>query len=309
MKSFITGIHGFVGNHLTQYLKTKGHEVSGIDQAETCAHADKYYKVDMRDSEQLCAILSDIQPDYIFHLAGLSFVPDNASTPKFSIDITVMGAASLLDAVKKAVPGAITLMIGSLKEYGLTGGESSIDESTVCRPIDFYGISKYAAELIGQQYSRQFDIDIRHSRSFNHTGPGQSNRFVCSDWAYQCALVAKGLQKPEIQVGDLDQEIDFLDVRDVVEAYYTIVTNGTKNQIYNVCSGTTTSLRWILSTLSENCPLTITHAVKPERLRAGEIRRISRGNPAKLFADTGWKPAIPLSQTMADLFAYWYERV
>jgi GDP-4-dehydro-6-deoxy-D-mannose reductase len=149
-------------------------------------------------------------------------------------------------------------------------------------------------------------MDIRCTRSFNHTGPGQPPRFVCSDWAKQTAAIALQKTEPRIRVGDLSPAIDFLDVRDVVRAYHLILERGVKGEVYNVCSGTVVSLNEILSALIAKSGKAIEILQDNARLRAHKTSIKVTGDRAKLTRDTGWSPEIPLEKTLDDLFSYWH---
>jgi GDP-4-dehydro-6-deoxy-D-mannose reductase len=159
--------------------------------------------------------------------------------------------------------------------------------------------------MLGLQYWRQFGMDVRVSRSFNHTGPGQSHKFVCPDWARQVAEIALGRKEPVVHVGDLDAEIDFTDVRDVVRAYRAILEKGNPGEVYNVCSGRAVSLRFILDHLTSKigCPVKIARA--EQKLRAHRTSPRLVGSNAKLTAVTQWRPEIPIEKTLDDIYDYW----
>jgi GDP-4-dehydro-6-deoxy-D-mannose reductase len=225
-----------------------------------------------------------------------------------ALEINITGSVSVLDAAKRYCPSAKLLMIGSSKEYDITA-EGPVAEDITPDPTDFYGISKYAAELIGLQYFRQYGLDIRFTRSFNHTGPGQSHLFVCSDWARQVALAEQGRGPAEVRVGDCDVEIDFSDVRDVVRAYYLIMEKGRPGQVYNVCSGATQRLSGVLDYLVKKSTKTIRVITEEKKLRKVKVSRTLAGAHAKLCRETGWKPEIPFEKTLDDLFEYWMRNI
>jgi GDP-4-dehydro-6-deoxy-D-mannose reductase len=307
--AFITGVNGFVGAHLCAHLASKGYAVSGVDTAESASVSGiSYANVDIRDPEGLAEQIERAGPGEVYHLAGVSFPPDADLSPRNALEVNMLGAIGLLDAVRRAKPDAVTLLVGSSKEYSAGDDGEPVDESQPLSPTSFYGISKYAAELIGLQYVRQFGLDVRFSRSFNHTGPGQSPRFVCSDWARQVARIDAGASEARVEVGDLSPHIDFTDVRDVVAAYHAIVTRGGSGVVYNVCSGKAVSLEYVLSYLLKKTGRTVGVVRAETKVRGHATSSRLVGNNGRLVRETGWHPQVPLESTLDDLFAFWAER-
>jgi len=305
INALITGINGFAGRHLASLLSRNGRRVSGMGIEQTClAPGVTYVQVDITDCEAVAASVSALAPVEIYHLAGASFPAEADRTPQNALDINVMGAVSVLDAMKRHCPQGKLLLIGSAQEYDIRV-EGLVPEDAVPNPSSFYGISKYAAELIGRQYCRQYGLDIRFTRSFNHTGPGQSPLFVCSDWARQIARAEKGLGPREIRVGDCDVEIDFSDVRDAVNAYRLIMERGGGGRIYNVCSGVARKLTDILAALIGKSAVSLTVLEERTKLREVKIYRRLAGDNARLRAETSWEPMHPFDATLNDLLEYW----
>ena len=305
-RALITGSNGFVGRWLSDYLHSKHYEVHGIDlQERSSHHLLSYYHIDILDTGKIATLIADLKPGMIFHLAGISYLPDANHSPRQSIDNNISGTMVLCDAVKTYSPFSRLLLIGSAREYSDSILSDGITEDMPPQPTNFYGISKYAAELIGLQYSRQFGIDVRCTRSFNHTGPGQSPRFVCSDWAHQVAKISLGLAEPFVTVGDLNATIDFSDVRDVVHAYYLILEKGKTGAIYNVCSGNGVDLSWILGYLCDKAPIPVAvqHIDGKNREHKSNVKMI--GSHRTLTGHTGWQPEIPLQRTLDELYAWW----
>jgi GDP-4-dehydro-6-deoxy-D-mannose reductase len=303
---FITGINGFVGKYLSEYLKEQGWRVSGMDRWPTCSYPGvSYFEGDILDTAALVQLLFTIRPQRIIHLAGISFPADADSSPRNALDVNIMGAASVLDAARQACPSSRILLVGSSKQYSDAVVSDAIAEETLCRPTSFYGISKYMAELIGLQYVRQYGLDVRCTRSFNHTGPGQPPRFVCSDWAKQVAEIALGKAEPLIRVGDISPAIDFSDVRDVVRAYYGIIEKGAAGQVYNVCSGRVLPLQELLAIITAKSGKKITVEQDQARLRMHKTSIKTIGDHSKLTRATGWEPEIPIEKTLDDLYRYW----
>lgn len=307
-RTLITGITGFVGKWLSEHLISEKFEVYGVDRWDKCPYeAVKYQPIDILNTSFVGKYLQNTQPDTLYHLAAISFLPEADLSPSHALEINIMGTVSILDAVKQNCPSARVLLIGSSKEYSDDINSEKVSESIHPCPTNFYGISKYAAELIGQQYCRQYGLDIRCTRSFNHTGPSQSPRFVCSDWAKQVASIELGLSDPIISVGNLDSIIDFTDVRDVVRAYAAILENGNKGEVYNVCSGRGISLEWILTFLISKSKRKISINSDEKKLRSHRTNSIMLGDSSLLKKHTGWYAAIPFEKTLSDLYNYWLE--
>lgn len=304
--AFITGVTGFVGRHLAEHLNAQDYKVSGMDRWPSCGCGGvDYHEGDILETAALAQLFSSIRPDRIFHLAGVSFPSDADKSPQYALDINIMGAASVLDAAFHACPSSRILLVGSSKQYSDTAGAEPLAEETPCRPTSFYGISKYAAELIGMQYTRQHGMDIRFTRSFNHTGPGQSERFVCSDWTKQAAEIELGKTAARIRVGDTSPAIDFTDVRDVVRAYALILEKGKRGEVYNVCRGTAVPLQELLDAIIAKSGKKIIIEQDSAKLKIHKIGKKTVGDRSKLTRATGWEPEIPLSKTLDDCYRCW----
>jgi GDP-4-dehydro-6-deoxy-D-mannose reductase len=303
--ALITGINGFAGHHLAALLAKTGRKVTGLGIEQVCQLDNIPYEVvDITDCDMVAQAFSRLAPQEIYHLAAASFPAEVDRSPRSALAINITGTISVIDAMKRLCPTAKLLVVGSSKEYDINA-EGLVPESILPKPTNFYGISKYATELIGMQYFRQYGLDIRFTRSFNHTGPGQAQLFVCSDWARQIALAEHRNALAEIHVGDCNVEIDFSDVRDVVNAYRLIMDKGKPAQVYNVCSGTTRPLSGILSLLVGLSSRSVTIVEEQNRFREVKSYRKLAGDNAKLRTETGWKPEIHFEQTLRDLLDYW----
>ena len=311
-KAFITGVTGFVGKYLAEHLSRQGYRVYGMDRWPTCGCRDvDYHEGDILNTAALARLFSVIRPDMIFHLAGVSVPGDVDKSPQYALSINVIGAVSVLDAAFQSCASSKILLVGSSKQYGDSVADSAIPETTPCAPTSFYGVSKYSAELIGMQYVRQHGMDVRFTRSFNHTGPGQPERFVCSDWAKQAAEIELGkadahdAREARIRVGDTGPAIDIADVRDVVRAYVLILEKGTRGEAYNVCSGKAVPLTELLAAIIGRSGRKIAIEQDPARIKKHTIAFKSVGDRSKITSATGWVPEIPLLKTLDDLHQYW----
>ena len=308
-KAFITGAAGFAGKHLAAYLDGQGYRVYGTDRWPSCGCACMdYHEGDILNTAALARLFSLIRPDMIFHLAGVSVPGDVDKSPQYALSINIMGAVSVLDAALQSCASSKILLVGTSKQYGDAVADGAIAEKTPCAPTSFYGVSKYAAELIGMQYVRRHGMDVRFTRSFNHTGPGQSEQFVCSDWAKQAAEIELGkaeAREARIRVGDTSPAIDIADVRDAVRAYVLILEKGARGEAYNVCSGKAVPLTELLSAIVAASGKKITIEQDPARTRKQKNASITAGDRSKITRATGWAPEIPLSKTLDDLHRYW----
>jgi len=307
-KVLVTGVNGFVGAHLCDLFFAKGYRVFGLGrQRESRSNVHHYVSLDILDTEELTRTIAKIQPEWIVNLAAVSSPRQNAASPAPALRANILGALSVCEATLRAGKHCRLLQVGSSKEYGEVqdAGSELVGETHVPAPSDLYGVGKYAAELIGKVFANQSGLDILFSRSFNHTGPGQSPKFVCADWAMQAARIQAGLQEPKIRVGQIDQHIDFLDVRDVASAYELLLLRGRSGQVYNVCSGKTQFLRSVLEKLMamSGFEVEVISAAKPQAPKASLM--ILAGDNRRLIEDTGWKPGFSFDTTLRDTFMYW----
>lgn len=316
MKAFVTGINGFVGSHLAEFLLGKGYEVSGLilerDKKEKISGVIKdirLYEGDVKDYGLLKDVLEESHPEEVYHLAGLSHVQRSWKNEWETYRVNFLGTYNLLEAIKELGLNTKILIIGSSDEYGkVQPDQLPIREDYPLMPLSPYGVSKACQELLGLRYARAEGIHVVTVRAFNHTGPRQEPCFVCSDFAKQIAEAEEGLRAPVIYVGDLESERDFTDVRDVVEAYYLLLKKGKSGEVYNVSSGKSFSIRWVLERLLALAGKVVTIEEDTNRLRPVDItKRV--GDNRKLRETTGWQPVIPMERTLNDLYKYWQGKV
>ena len=162
--------------------------------------------------------------------------------------------------------------------------------------------------MLSSIYAEGFNLNIIITRSFNHIGPGQKDNFVVSSFAKQLVTLANDIAKErKIITGDLSVIRDFLDVRDVVKAYYILLKQGKSNTVYNICSGRGIMLKDIVAKMSELLHINIQTQVNPQLVRPNENRKIT-GSYQKMKRDFGWQPEISLEQSLADIIAYWEQQ-
>ncbi len=311
MRALITGVNGFVGKHLTQYLLSKNYEIVGLCYSEEFkAKSLLTFECDIRDNDKLTKIIGENPVDEIYHLAGPAFIPHTVTNPRLAYEVIFEGTFNLYEAVRQSGFSPKLLFVGSGDEYGaFENSELPLKESTLLRPITPYGVAKAAADLLSYQYNKLFGMKIVRARPFNHTGPGQSEAFVCSSFARQIVMIEKGIIKPVINVGNLEPARDFCDVRDVVEAYWLLLQKAQPGSVYNICSGKPNSIRWILEALMEQeLSHRIEITVDPQKVRFSEFSTIY-GHNGLIIEDIGWTPKYNLKTTLVELLNYWRMRV
>ncbi len=305
-KVLITGVTGFTGSNLAKYLSNLGLEVYGLCLSQVQSGDEEYlnavvetFYTDIRDKDSVGKVIQEIKPDFLFHLAGLVSSNDLDEL----LDINVLGTRNVLDATSPL--NTRVLIPGSAAEYGLVPEDRlPVSEVTPLRPINSYGISKAAQTLLAYQYYLKNGCPVYISRTFNITGPGGSPNLVCSTIAKQIIDIKRGAVKPIIHIGNIDTKRDFLDVRDVVRAYWSIVREGRPGEIYNVCSGRAYSISEIIQILLKISRVECSIEQDHTRVRTIDIP-IQVGDNKKIREETGWHLEIKLEDSMRDLLDYY----
>jgi len=264
---------------------------------------------DLRDPQGVLALVSEKRPDYVLHLAAQSFVPTSFADPWDTLENNIRAELNLLEAVRRSGREVRFLVIGSNEEYGAPGpGELPQTEESALRPNNPYAVSKVAQDFLGLQYHLAYGVPVVRVRPFNHTGPGQSPRFVVPAFASQIARIEAGLQEPVVKVGNLNAARDFSDVRDIVRAYHLAVTQGRPGEVYNLASGRPQSISGLLDTLLSYSQAEIRVERDPARYRPVDVPEVY-GSGEKFRRQTGWVPQIPFEKTLRDTLEYWRGQV
>lgn len=310
-KGLVVGVAGFVGNYLVNELLDNGIEA----YATKLPHEkfdNSYAKVndlDIMDKEAVTALLFNIRPDYIFHLAAQSSVGLAWKNPGLTVDVNIKGSLNMMDAIRELYYKPRTLLIGSGEEYGhILPREVPIKETNLLRPGNIYAATKACQNMIANIYSKAYDMELMMVRAFNHIGPGQAPIFVVSDFCKQVAEIEKGLHDPVLKVGNLAAKRDFTDVRDVVKAYVKLIKMGKTGETYNVGSGNAQTIQDILNLIISMANTEIIVEIDANKLRPVDVP-IIEADITKLNHLTGWVPQIPLEQTIQETLDYWRERV
>lgn len=317
MKVLITGVTGFTGSHLAEFLLGKGNiEVHGIERwrskTENIEHIrDKIilHECDIRDASSVRNVMEEIKPDRIFHLAAQSFVPASWSSPAETLSTNIIGQLNIFESCLQIGINPRIQLACSSEEYGLVyENETPITEDNPLRPLSPYGVSKVGQDLLGYQYFMSYKLHIIRTRAFNHSGPRRGEVFVCSNFAKQVAEIEKGKREPVISVGNLEAKRDFTDVRDTVKGYWLALEKGEAGDVYNICAQKAYSIRELLNMLLAQTKLEIKIKQDPARMRPSDVP-ILLGDCSKFMKKTGWRPTIPFEKTLEDLLNYWRQRV
>ncbi|MBI4499294.1 MAG: GDP-mannose 4,6-dehydratase [Chloroflexi bacterium] len=315
MRAFVTGIGGFAGSHLAEFLLAQGIEVSGMVRHGHAGHAAgvqdrvRLYPADLSDQSAIHAALEDAAPDLVFHLAGQANVPRSWQDPEGTYRTNVLGQLHLLEAVAAVCPAARVLVVGSNEEYGPPRpDELPIRETNPLRPASPYAVTKAAQDLMGYQYFLGRKLQCIRVRPFNHIGPRQDDGFVAPAFARQVAEAELGLRPPVVWVGNLAAQRDFTDVRDMVRGYYLVLTRGTPGEVYNLGSGRPVSAQALLEYFLAQAKVRLQVEVDPARFRPVDVPLVAC-DASKARAATGWEPTLPLERTLQDILDDWRMRV
>jgi GDP-mannose 4,6-dehydratase len=318
-KVFITGITGFVGSHLADYILANhpGIEISGLvrwrSPTDNISHIHDKITLeygDLLDPFSIKTILAKQKPDVIFHLAAQSYVPYSFGAPVATLNTNVIGTCNLMEAVKelKSASGydPVIHICSSSEVYGqVREDEVPITEDVPLRPASPYAVSKVAEDRLAFQYWLSWKIKTITTRMFTHTGPRRGDVFVLSNFAKQVAAIEAGRQPRIVKVGNLESIRTFSDVRDAVKAYWLLVTKCPPGEVYNIGGNETMTIREMLDRLLRLAKVKdIKIEVDQSRLRPSDVT-LQIPCIDKFVKATGWQPEIKFEQTLEDTLNYW----
>lgn len=306
-RALVTGCNGFVGRTLVARLQAGGFEVRGVDRTETGEGLpdSKYLSGDLTDAAFVAGAIDAEKTDCIVHLAAQASVKKSFDDPVGTLSDGTLPALHILEHLRHTGTKARVLMVGSADEYGISELERMpIPETHAVNPTSPYALAKSIQNQYGVMYRALYGVDTVMTRSFNHTGPGQRDDFVLASFARQVAEIKRGKRKPVMDVGDLDVRRDFLDVRDVCDAYVVLLTKGRSGETYNVCSGTSYRIRDLLDRMCALAGVEVSIRVDKARLRPVDMREL-RGDPSKMREHTGWSAKIPIEDTLQSMLEDW----
>lgn len=318
MRVLITGITGFAGSHLADYILANHSDVEVFgtirwrSRRENICHIEEkivLFEADLKDIVSLKKCLAEIKPDRIFHLGAQSYVPFSWNCPVETFTINSIGQINLFEAILSLKLSPKIQVAGSSEEYGFVyPDEVPMKETNPLRPLSPYAVSKVAQDLLGWQYFKSYGLRIVRTRGFNHTGPRRGEVFICSTFAKQIAEIEKGKRDPLIYVGNLEAKRDFTDVRDIARAYWLCLEKGEEGEVYNIGTGKAYAMKEVLDILLSLSKVNVEIEVDPLRLRPSDVP-ILLSDCTKFVNLTGWKPKIPFRDSLQDLLNYWRERV
>lgn len=303
-KILIFGIGGFVGPYLAQEFLDEGYEVYGSDivKGDRLQNEITFYQADLLHADAIHHIIHQIHPDIIINLAAVSSVGQSWKVPQLTIEVNIVGTLNILEAVKELQPMPKVLLIGSSEEYDVS--DKPINELTILRANNPYGISKVAQERFANIYKVQYGMQIYHVRPFNHTGVGQKDSFVLPSFCKQAAEIEKSGKSGVIKVGNLMARRDFGHVKDLMRAYRMIVESPYCDTVYNVGTGKAHSLREMLNYIISLCSQPIKVEVDPARVRPIDNPVICC-DYSKIKAELGWEPQYKVFDALKEMFEYY----
>lgn len=314
-KLLITGFSGFVSSHFVEYLYDEymKYDICGIDISEPKYDYKKYSDrlnikfcvVDMTDIGNVNKIIKEFRPDYILHLAAFSSVAYSWKHPSESFMNNCNIFLNLVSAVLDLCPKCKILSVGSSEEYGNVQHENlPIRENQSIAPLSPYAVARTSQEMLSKVYVDAYGMDIVMTRSFNHIGPRQDERFVVPSFINRILKIKEnGEKEGVIETGNLSIVRDFVDVRDVVKAYYILLTRGKKGEIYNICSGKGISLQNVVNMIAAHIGVKVETVTNPEYIRPNDNMEIV-GTAYKIESEFGWKREYSLEQTISDMVTY-----
>jgi len=312
MRALITGAAGFVGQWVGRELVERGWDVAGTALEATSPSippndplaAIRWHTADVRRGADVSRLLDVTKPDAIFHLAGVAFVPAAQADPGAALETNVIAAARLLAELKtRRAAGSLdpaVLVVGSGEQYGRhEPAEMPLSESATQRPHTVYAASKAAQEHIALEAFRSGGMRVIATRSFNHSGPGQGDRFVLP------ALVGRALALREsgtrtMSIGNTTTVRDFLHVRDVARAYVDLVERGSSGEVYNVASGAGVDVGTLANRVLALVGVDAIFNTDAALVRPAEVP-VLIGDATKLRRATGWSPRLTLDSIIEDL--------
>ena len=320
MRALITGITGFVGSHLADYLLSEqpGVEVHGTKRWRSPRNnirqlegSVSLHDCELRDLKSLIDVLGDVRPDVIFHLAAQSYVQSSFRAPADTLDTNVIGTSNLLEAVRIVGIDPVIHICSSSEVYGQVSNENTpIREDCPLRPVSPYAVSKVGEDMLAFMHFEAYGIKTIRSRMFTHSGPRRGDVFVDSAFALQVARIEHEVQPPVLKVGNLDSVRTFCDVRDTVRAYWLLTQGCAPGEVYNIGGTSTMTIREMLDMLLDMTPLKgkIEVKVDPSLLRPADVT-LQIPSSEKFKQVTGWEPTIPYEETLKDMLDYWREAV
>lgn len=315
-RMLITGFSGFVSRHFLYYLveNNLSYEVLGVDvnppkfamedYAPTLAMS--FEQVNLLDKEAVEDMIATFRPDYILHLASFSSVAYSWQHPADCFMNNTSIFLNVTEALRKHdLCDCRLLSVGSSEEYGdVKKEELPLQEDMPLVPVNPYAVARVSQEMMAKVLADSFGMQIMLTRSFNHMGPFQDERFVIPSFVRRILDIAEsGAKSGEIETGDTSIVRDFVDVRDVVRAYYRLLLDGKAGEVYNICGEKGVSLAEVVDQIADIVGVSVTTRVNPDFVRPGD-NQVVIGSAEKIRQDIGWTAEIPLRQTLMDMIGH-----
>lgn len=315
-RMLITGFSGFVSRHFLNYLveNNLSYEVLGVDvnppkfamedYAPTLAMS--FEQVNLLDKEAVEDMIATFRPDYILHLASFSSVAYSWQHPADCFMNNTSIFLNVTEALRKHdLCDCRLLSVGSSEEYGdVKKEELPLQEDMPLVPVNPYAVARVSQEMMAKVLADSFGMQIMLTRSFNHMGPFQDERFVIPSFVRRILDIAEsGAKSGEIETGDTSIVRDFVDVRDVVRAYYRLLLDGKAGEVYNICGEKGVSLAEVVDQIADIVGVSVTTRVNPDFVRPGD-NQVVIGSAEKIRQDIGWTAEIPLRQTLMDMIEH-----
>ena len=311
VRVLITGMTGFVGRHLVAHLMSEGHEVEGTllpGLGEVPPDGTRGHEVDITDAVAMAALVQQVAPDALVHLAAAASVGQSFADPEGTWHVNVEGTRGVLEGLRRSAPAARMVMALSGEEYGRVPLDAlPVTEATPLNPMSPYAESKAAADALCERYHREHAMPVVRLRAFNQLGPGQDPRFVLPSICKQIAdAEMDGDVVCRLELGNIDTRRDFMDVRDVVGAYGLLLQKGDPGKVYLAGTGCSHSIRDLVDIAVSRARIPVQVTSDPSRIREGEQPDLYASPRA--LEELGWAPRIPLEQSIADTLDYWRDR-
>lgn len=312
----VTGGTGFAGQHLLRHLLDLGftniHTTTfgNSPLPEVCQDTHVHvHSIDLTKKEDVSEYIKDLQPDQVYHLASFAAVGKSFERAEGLLQNNIMLQLFLLQAIQEHVPHARVLIIGSAEEYGKIPAEyegKKIDEKCPLNPVNPYAVTKVTQDLLANSFYLSLKMNVIRVRPFNHIGEGQTVEFVVPAFASQIVAIEHG-HEHVIRVGNLESVRDFTDVKDMTRAYITVMLKGKVGEVYNIGSGQGWKISEVLDMLCKHSTTEVKIEVDKDRLRPSDIAYFVAD--ATKVQQLGWKPEIPLEETVQRILNEWRKKL
>lgn len=306
----IVGATGFVGSYLMDAMVARGTEVVGtsflptVEAKDYAWHAGRLRRCDIRYREQVDAVINDVRPDLVYHLAAQSYPALSWTAPSETLETNVVGTANVFDSIKQARLDAKVVVACSSAQYGdVAQDQIPVKETHPMRPLHPYGVSKVATELLAMQYCRNFGLRTVCARIFNTTGPRKKGD-VCADLTERAVSIERGELPPVLRAGNLETFRAITDVRDLIVALELLAEQGQSGEVYNVSGAKLYQVRQLVELIQKNVRIPLEVEIDTSLLRPTD-EKVIFGDSSRLVAATGWQQQHDIEQTLRDMLDYW----